>query len=83
MTDVADAARQIRLVCDTYGRFDPGTVVDTVVWWQDRCRRGIEAGAERGEPAMMRLRQQGVPDAIRAARDWVANRRLELAGCTS
>lgn len=79
LTNVPETARQIRLICDTYGHMNPQAVVDTVVWWQDRCWQGIEAGADRGESAMMRLREQGVTTAIRAARDWVADRRSALA----
>lgn len=44
VTDVAEAARRIRLVCDAYGLDGRNRLLDTVLWWQDRCRRGIEAG---------------------------------------
>ena len=40
LTDMPDAARRIKLVCDAYGLADPSWIVDTVLWWQDRCRRG-------------------------------------------
>lgn len=39
---------------------------------------GIEAGALRGEPAMIRLREQGAVDEVRAAEEWVAGHRREL-----
>lgn len=78
VTDVAEAARRIRLVCDAYGLDGRDRLLDTVLWWQDRCRRGIEAGALRGEPAMVGLRDQGAVDEVRAAWEWVAGHRREL-----
>ncbi|MFF7952816.1 phosphotransferase [Streptomyces griseorubiginosus] len=78
VTDVRDAARRIRLICDAYGLDERGGLLDTVRWWQDRCRRGIEAGALRGEPAMVRLRAGGAVDEVRAAEEWVARHRREL-----
>ncbi|MFJ9626737.1 phosphotransferase [Streptomyces sp. NPDC101175] len=78
VTDVREAARRIALICEAYGLDDTGRLLDTVLWWQDRCARGIEAGAGRGEPAMARLRASGAVDEIRAARDWVAAHRREL-----
>lgn len=29
-----------------------GEVVDTMLWWQDRCWRGIRAEATAGDPVM-------------------------------
>ncbi|MFD3615267.1 phosphotransferase [Streptomyces sp. NPDC058676] len=76
--DVPEAARRIRVVCDAYGLVERGGLVDTVLWWQDRCRRGIDAGADRGEPAMVALREAGAVDEVRGAREWVAEHRREL-----
>jgi hypothetical protein len=78
VTDVPETARRIGLICEAYGLDDTGRLVDTVLWWQDRCRRGIEAGAERGERGMAGLLANGVVDEIRAAHDWVAAHRREL-----
>ncbi|MGW3103767.1 phosphotransferase [Streptomyces sp. NPDC001100] len=78
VTDVPEAARRIALIREAYGLDDSGRLVDTVLWWQDRCARGIEAGAERGERAMVGLRASGVVDEIRAAYEWVAAHRREL-----
>ncbi|MHC3469943.1 phosphotransferase [Streptomyces sp. 7R007] len=78
VTDVAEAARRMRLVCDAYGLDDRGALVETVLWWQERCRRGIEAGAERGEPAMVRLRESGAVAEVRSAAEWVEAHRREL-----
>lgn len=78
VTDVGKAARRLRLICDAYGLDGRAGLVDTVLWWQDRCRRGIEAGAERGEAAMVALCAQGVVDEVRAAREWVGVHRREL-----
>ncbi|GAA2426596.1 phosphotransferase [Streptomyces macrosporus] len=79
VTDVPEAARRIRLIRDAYGAVDSGRLVNTILWWQDRCWRGIEAGALRGEPAMVRLREAGAPAEVREAYRWVAAHRSELA----
>jgi aminoglycoside phosphotransferase (APT) family kinase protein len=76
--DVATAAHRMRVMCDAYGPVDRGRVVDTVLWWQDRCWRGIEAGAAAGGAAMVGLRDSGAVRAVRAAHDWVAAHRAEL-----
>ncbi|MER7177188.1 phosphotransferase [Streptomyces mesophilus] len=78
ITDVPAAARRIGLVCDAYGQVDREQVVDAVLWWQDRCGRGIEAGASRGDPAMVRLRDRGVVEEVRAAYAWVSAHRNAL-----
>ncbi|AZQ39575.1 trifolitoxin immunity protein [Streptomyces cyaneochromogenes] len=82
VSDVPEAARRIALVCDAYGPFGSGGgsagIVDVILWWQDRCRRGIEAGAARGEPAMVGLRERGVVGEVRSAYAWVADHRREL-----
>ncbi|WP_427917858.1 phosphotransferase [Streptomyces sp. cg40] len=78
VTDVRATARRIALICEAYGLDDTGRLLDTVLWWQDRCARGIAAGAERGERGMAELLASGVVDEIRAARDWVTAHRREL-----
>lgn len=40
--------------------------------------RSIERGAAAGEPALVALRDTGVPHAIRAAAEWVARHRSVL-----
>jgi hypothetical protein len=67
VADVRRTARRIRLICDAYGLDERDGLLDTVLWWQDRCRRGIEAGALRGERAMAGLVERGVVDEVRAA----------------
>ncbi|WP_053848972.1 phosphotransferase [Streptomyces sp. NRRL B-24085] len=76
--DVRRTARRVRLICDAYGLDERDGLLDTVLWWQDRCWRGIEAGALRGEPAMTGLRERGVVEEVRAAREWVAEHRDAL-----
>ncbi|MGI5451998.1 phosphotransferase [Streptomyces sp. CA-249302] len=78
LTDIPEAARRIRLVCDAYGLGERGALIDTILWWQDRCWRGIQAGAERGEPAMAALRERGVVEEVRAAWEFVGRHRREL-----
>ncbi|WP_045741139.1 hypothetical protein [Actinoplanes rectilineatus] len=40
--------------------------------------RGIEAAADAGDPAMVRLRENGTVQAVRAAHDWTSEHRLLL-----
>lgn len=78
VADVQRAARRMRLICAAYGLSDRARLVQTVLWWQDRCWRGIEAAAAAGDPAMIRLRDGGAARSVRAAHDWVAGHRTEL-----
>jgi hypothetical protein len=68
--DAGWAADRIDLVCAAYGGVDQAEVVATILWWQDRCWRGIAAGADAGDPAMVRLRESGVVARIQAAHAW-------------
>ena len=52
--------------------------METILWWQDRCWRGIEAQAAAGDAAMMRLRACGAAADVRAQHDWVARHRRDL-----
>ncbi len=79
ITDVAAAGRGLRLICDAYGLDDRASLIDAIIWWQDRCWRGIEAGAAAGDPAMARLRDRGAADSVRAAAGWVGRHRAGLA----
>ncbi|MEO3789028.1 phosphotransferase [Nonomuraea sp. B10E15] len=73
-----DAGRRIRLICDAYGLRERGGLVAAILWWQDRCARGIETDAAAGMPHAIRLRDDGVVARIRACHDWVAAHRAEL-----
>lgn len=77
--DVREAARLVRLIADAYELPDRADLVETVLWWQDRCWRGIEAAADAGEPAMVRLRDRGAAAEVRAAHRWTAENRRALA----
>jgi Phosphotransferase enzyme family len=79
VTKAAEAARQMRLICDAYGLADRGPLIDTILWWQDRCWRGIEAGAASGDAAMTRLVAAGAPEWVRREHAWVAANRAALA----
>lgn len=76
--DVVEAARRMRLIADGYGPVDRGALVRTVLWWQDRCARGIEAAADAGDAAMIRLRAAGVVGEVREAHRWVSAHRGAL-----
>jgi hypothetical protein len=78
VVDVADAARRVRLIADVYELPDRAGLVETILWWQDRCWRGIEAAADAGEPAMRRLRELGLAGEVRAAYGWTVRHRAVL-----
>jgi hypothetical protein len=78
VTDVGEAARQIRLICDAYGLQQRAHLIETILWWQDRCWRGIQAEALAGEPAAIRVRDAGAIDQVRAAYRWARDHRERL-----
>lgn len=75
IADPAEAGRLMRVIADAYRLDGRDRLVDTVLWWQDRCQSGIESS---DEPAMARLRDEGVPARIRADRDWTAEHHQTL-----
>ncbi|MEU5339445.1 phosphotransferase [Streptomyces sp. NPDC020766] len=77
--DIDESARRLRLVADTYELADRDDLVATILWWQDRCWRGIEAAAQAGDRAMIRLRDTGAVTEVRAAWQWVLDHRGALA----
>ena len=60
------------------GVLDRGEVLDVVLWWQERCWRGIEAAADDGQPAMVALRGAGVVEQVRAAHAWTLRHQAVL-----
>jgi hypothetical protein len=76
--DPTDSARWLRLICDGYGLADRAELIDTVLWWQQRCWRGIEAEAAAGDPAKRRLLDRGIPAVIRTEHAWVIEHRAIL-----
>lgn len=73
-------ARLIGLVADTYAlrTRDRRALVETILWWQDRCWRGIDEQADAGDSAMERLRSAGHVKAIQEAYAWVGEHRSVL-----
>ena len=69
------AGRRMRLICDAYGLTDRGGLVETILWWQDRCWRGIDAKAAAGRP--------GDDPAARGRGGAVRPRRVRLGERTS
>lgn len=76
--DLATTSRRLRMMCDAYGPVDRSRVVETILWWQNRCWRGIEASASAGDAAMTHLRDTGAARSVREAYDWVAAHRMEF-----
>jgi hypothetical protein len=77
--DPARARHLIGVIADGYG-LDAArpALVATILWWQDRCWRGIDAGAAAGEPAMVGLRERGTVAEVRAAYEWTSRHRSVL-----
>ncbi|MCH5676865.1 phosphotransferase [Streptomyces gilvus] len=80
VVDVGEAARRMRLIVDSYELSDRQRLVSSVLWWQDRCWRGIEAQADAGDVAMVRLRDAGVVGEVQRAYQWVSDQRGALEG---
>jgi Phosphotransferase enzyme family len=78
VADVAEAARLVRVIADAYQLSDRARLVETILWWQDRWWRGIEAAAATGDAAMLRLRDRGAARGVRAAYRWTAQHRQVL-----
>ncbi len=76
--DPAEAARRVGVLAGAYGGIAREPLLETILWWQDRCWRGIAEKAGAGEPAMVRLRDLGAVEAVRAAYDWTAANREAL-----
>jgi aminoglycoside phosphotransferase (APT) family kinase protein len=76
--DPADAIRGLRLLCEAYGLSDRAGLVKTILWWQDRCWRGIESAAAIGDPAYRALREAGAIDEVRASWRWVRRHYRDL-----
>jgi len=70
-----ECGRLIRLICDGYGLGDRSEVLDVILWWQERCWRGIGAAADAGQPAMIRLRETGTVTAVQEAYQWTQRHR--------
>jgi hypothetical protein len=74
------AAHLVRLVADAYGldRTSRAGLVDTILWWQDRCWRGIQAEIDSGAESVRRLEEAGSVQAVRADYDWTLRHRSVL-----
>lgn len=78
VTDVEEAARRLRLIVNSYELADRQRLVSTILWWQDRCWRGIESQADAGDVATARLRDAGAVRHVRAAYQWVFDHQSAL-----
>lgn len=62
---------RIHVCLEAYGwTGTPGEVVGAMLWWQDRCHRGIRAEADAGDRTMQALVADGVMDAVRGDYHW-------------
>ncbi|MEU5594825.1 phosphotransferase [Streptomyces sp. NPDC020298] len=76
--DTFQTARRLRLIADSYGLIERSDLVSVILWWQDRCWRGIEAAADSGNRAMVRLRDTGAVTEVQEAYQWVSDHRGEM-----
>ena len=74
------AARLVRVAADAYGLEPAGRagLIDTILWWQDRCWRGIQADIDAGAESARRLRDAGAVEAVRADFEWTVRHRAVL-----
>ena len=74
------AARLVRVAADAYGLepADRAGLIDTILWWQDRCWRGIQADIDAGAESVRRLRDAGAVEAVRADFEWTVRHRAVL-----
>jgi hypothetical protein len=74
------AARLVRVAADSYGldRTGRADLVDTILWWQDRCWRGIQNRIDRGSKNVRRLEDAGAVGAVRADYQWTVRNRSVL-----
>jgi aminoglycoside phosphotransferase (APT) family kinase protein len=69
--DVAVIEHRLDVAMGAY-RWDGSAaeVVDAMLWWQDRCWRGIVAEADAGDDAMRALVGNGIVDAVKSDYSW-------------
>ncbi|MFC4020301.1 aminoglycoside phosphotransferase family protein [Micromonospora sp. GCM10011542] len=91
--DPAELGRRCRVLCDAYDATavepDPAALpraelLDVMLEQIEDTWRGIDAGADRDEPGMRRLRAAGAVDGVRRWQGWLlANRRTVAAALTT
>jgi Ser/Thr protein kinase RdoA (MazF antagonist) len=78
-SDAALAARHVRVIVDAYGLGpERRELVQTMLWWQDRCWRWIDARAREGDAGMIALRDRGSVSDIQASFRWTQEHRAVL-----
>jgi hypothetical protein len=76
--DVETTRRRLRVFVDAYRLDGRRDLIETVLWWQDRCWRGIETKAAAGHLAMIRLRERGAVRDVQAHYAWTQRHRAAL-----
>lgn len=83
--DRAELGRRCRLLCDAYDAAALGPplpraeLVDVMLAQIEGTWRGIDAGADRGEPGLRRLRAEGTVEAVRSWQKWLLRHRTAVA----
>ncbi|MCW3843258.1 aminoglycoside phosphotransferase family protein [Micromonospora yasonensis] len=79
--DPAELGRRCRLLCDAYDMaalgppLPRGELLDVMLEQIEGTWRGIDAGADRDEPGMRRLRAAGAVDGVRGWQEWLLRHR--------
>ncbi|MCO1597888.1 aminoglycoside phosphotransferase family protein [Micromonospora sp. RHAY321] len=91
--DPAEVGRRCRVLCDAYEAAATGPdpaplareeLVDVMLHQIEDTWRGIDAGADRDEPGMRRLRDGGAVEGVRHWQDWLlAHRRTVVTVLTA
>jgi Ser/Thr protein kinase RdoA (MazF antagonist) len=78
--DIGDVRVALAGGVDAYGLDAAGRsiLVDEIAAWQRRCADGIEERAAKGEAPFRTLIEFGAVTEIRAAREWLLDRRADL-----
>ncbi|MEV1157329.1 aminoglycoside phosphotransferase family protein [Micromonospora chokoriensis] len=81
--DPAELGRRCRVLCDGYEAVSPAldrdALVDVMLDQVEGTWRGIDAGADRGDPPMCRLRANGVVTGLRDWHRWLQAHRSAVA----
>ncbi|WP_433649711.1 phosphotransferase [Micromonospora zamorensis] len=86
--DPVELGRRCRLLCDTYDAASTATAPATLARAElvgvmldqiGSTWRGIDAGADRDEPGMRRLRDQGAVEGVRRWQDWLRSHHEAVA----
>jgi hypothetical protein len=69
--DASVIRHRLHVIMDAYAwHGSAAEVVDAMLWWQDRCWRGIVREAEAGDGALLALVKNGVVESVKSEYAW-------------